>query len=219
MTDPSTLAEKKPTRVGPLRATLAHIRVSVPSANAMSYGATTRHVATRRPTMQNSLRTAFGAAQRIHHAPAMQSAPRSTVFVGGTPRRATFAHVGKSNEIATNMPTWQGRDTRPHVGPRWNVRRAAHPPLAKKVMSQSASHCIALHSAFHSRHVARRWRTCAGSFKIATTLPHWQGRNTLAHGGGRAICHNGRRMSTCGRMNRYFRETGKNRGQGEQKRY
>ena len=123
----------------------------------------------------------------------------STVYVdcdNVAVKRTTFAHVGKSNRIATNMPTWQGRDTRPHGGARGNVRRASNPSLADKVVSQSASHCIALHFVFHSRHVARRWHTCASLFTIAITLPTWQERNTLAHGGARRICQCGRQIGT-----------------------
>ena len=109
-------------------------------------------------------------------------------------RRLRTAPRRRASQLT--MPTWQGCDTRPHVGTRGNVHLASNSSLAKKTMSQSASHCIVLHFVFLSRHVARRWPTRASSLTIATTLPHWQERNTLAHGGGRCGCQSGRRIGT-----------------------
>ena len=177
----------------------------------------TQYAASQGPTTRCSPRVAVGAAQQSITAnnAAVRSAPRSNVVAGGARRHTTLAHVANDNHITATLPTWQGRDTWPHVGP-----RTTHECIAcqqRHVTICIALHRIALRLSFASRrttfthvgafvqdcnhianlagsqHVGTRWRTC--------DLPLWQ-----------TYVHNGR-------MNRYFRQRRRNRGTREQLRY
>ena len=91
-------------------------------------------------------------------------------------------------------------------------------PLAAQQFYQSPA--MPLRNLRHVFCSAPRRTTFAHGAKeknIATNMPCWQERNTWPHGGPRAICQDGIRMSTDGRVNRYFRQGRTNRGQGEQR--
>jgi len=71
-----------------------------------------------------------------------------------------------------------------------NVCLLANPSLDFDVMVQTASHCSCLPLTSRRTTFAH---VCEET-KIAITLPRWQLRNTLQHGGPRAICQCGIRL-------------------------